>query len=173
MALRNGLAAALLMVCVGHASAFQAGPSGAFVAAARLHRLPLTSVQRRLPPHPRVLRSGPVALAMQKEEAPPLERFIGCLPYALPLSDAFEWGHFLFDKFPLLAVPFVPLFPIISLLQAPFVSFGIFLALFSFVTRNPSFSRFIRFNTLQVRAACAHQQKKQEESDPAGPRCTS
>lgn len=84
------------------------------------------------------------------EDAPALERFIGCLPYALPLSDTFEWGHYLFDKFPLLAVPFVPLFPIISLLQAPFVSFAIFIALFSFVTRNPSFSRFIRFNTLQA-----------------------
>jgi hypothetical protein len=86
-----------------------------------------------------------------EDDVPPLERFIACLPYALPLSDAFEWGHFLFDKFPLLSIPFIPLFPVISFLNAPFVSFGVFIVLFSFVTRNPSFSRFIRFNTLQVR----------------------
>jgi hypothetical protein len=85
------------------------------------------------------------------DAVPPLERFVACLPYALPLSDSFEWGHYLFDKFPLLSIPFIPLFPVISLLNAPFVSFGVFIVLFSFVTRNPSFSRFIRFNTLQVR----------------------
>ncbi len=84
------------------------------------------------------------------ETVPPLERFVACLPYALPLSDSFEWGHYLFDKFPLLSIPFIPLFPVISLLNAPFVSFGVFIVLFSFVTRNPSFSRFVRFNTLQV-----------------------
>ena len=63
---------------------------------------------------------------------------------------ASQWGHFLFEKFPLLALPFVPLFPVISLLNTPFVSFGLFIFLFSFVTRNPEFSRFVRFNTLQV-----------------------
>ena len=85
-----------------------------------------------------------------EENVPALERLIACLPYALPLSDAFEWGHYLFDKFPLLSIPFIPLFPVISLLNAPFVSFGVFIVLFSFVTRNQAFSRFIRFNTLQV-----------------------
>ena len=55
-------------------------------------------------------------LSMQRsgdDSVPPLERLVSVLPYALPLSDAFQWGHYLFDKFPLLAIPFVPLFPVI------------------------------------------------------------
>ncbi|EKX36937.1 hypothetical protein GUITHDRAFT_78596 [Guillardia theta CCMP2712] len=84
------------------------------------------------------------------DDVPALDRFVACLPYALPLADSFEWGHFLFDKFPILALPFVPLFPVISLLNAPFVSFAVFIALFSFVTRNPSIPRFVRYNTLQA-----------------------
>merc|ERR1711966_45972 len=107
----------------------------------------------RLPAVPaRTTKSGPGRMLMQSEseDAPALERLVGCLVYALPLSDVFEWGHYLFEKFPLLALPFVPLFPVISFLQGPFVSFAIFIALMTFVTRNPSFSRFIRFNALQA-----------------------
>lgn len=149
--MRSVLVSALLALSVAHVSAFQTAPGGVLLSSAKPSQF-RSSIQSRLPVGSRSLRSAPGSLLMQAdgEDAPALERFIGCLPYALPLSDTFEWGHYLFDKFPLLAVPFVPLFPIISLLQAPFVSFAIFIALFSFVTRNPSFSRFIRFNTLQV-----------------------
>lgn len=91
-------------------------------------------------------------LSMQQEggSAPPLERLVGCLPYVLPLADGFEWGRYVFEQIPLLALPFVPLFPVMSFLNAPFVSFGIFIFLFSFVARNPEYSRFVRFNTLQA-----------------------
>jgi len=68
----------------------------------------------------------------------------------LPLADGFEWGRYVFEQIPLLALPFVPLFPVMSFLNAPFVSFGIFIFLFSFVARNPEYSRFVRFNTLQA-----------------------
>jgi len=86
----------------------------------------------------------------QNEGVDALDRFVACLPYALPLADSFEWGHYVFDAFPLATIPFVPLFPVIQLLNLPFVSFGIFIILFSFVARNPSFSRTVRFNTLQA-----------------------
>ena len=92
-------------------------------------------------------------LKMQKQDGDgtdALDRFVACLPYALPLADSFEWGHYIFDAFPLAAIPFLPLFPVISLLNLPFVSFGIFIILFNFVARNPQFSRLVRFNTLQV-----------------------
>ena len=62
----------------------------------------------------------------------------------------FVRGHYVFDAFPLLAIPFLPLFPVIQLLNLPFVSFGIFILLFNFVARNTIFSRLVRFNTLQV-----------------------
>jgi len=92
-------------------------------------------------------------LKMQKQDGDgtdALDRFVACLPYALPLADSFEWGHYIFDAFPLAAIPFLPLFPVISLLNLPFVSFGIFIILFNFVARNPQFSRLVRFNTLQA-----------------------
>ena len=102
---------------------------------------------------PRAAAGRSLALRMQSKDnngEDALDRFVACLPYALPLADSFEWGHYLFDSFPLLAIPFLPLFPVIQLLNLPFVSFGIFIVLFSFVARNPSFSRLVRFNTLQV-----------------------
>jgi len=103
---------------------------------------------RRAPPR------ACAGLRMQQEQneggVDPLDRFVACLPYALPLADSFEWGHYVFDAFPLATIPFLPLFPVIQLLNLPFVSFGIFIILFSFVARNPAFSRTVRFNTLQV-----------------------
>mmetsp|Transcript_30344 Transcript_30344/g.44314 ORF Transcript_30344/g.44314 Transcript_30344/m.44314 type:complete len:233 (+) Transcript_30344:9-707(+) len=103
---------------------------------------------RRAPPR------ACAGLRMQQEQneggVDPLDRFVACLPYALPLADSFEWGHYVFDAFPLATIPFLPLFPVIQLLNLPFVSFGIFIILFSFVARNPAFSRTVRFNTLQA-----------------------
>jgi len=103
-------------------------------------------------PRAQALQSQRLALRMQSKDEGEgaLDRFVACLPYALPLADSFEWGHYLFDSYPLLAIPFLPLFPVIQLLNLPFVSFGIFIVLFSFVARNPTFSRLVRFNTLQV-----------------------
>ena len=129
----------LLFLCGLHAaSAFM--PTGLFSL-----RHSSSSRTARLQTNFRVKREPANLVRMKigggEEDVPTLERVIACLPYALPLSDAFEWGHFLFDKFPLLSIPFIPLFPVISLLNAPFVSFGVFIVLFSFVTRNPSFSR--------------------------------
>ena len=124
-------------------SSFRLSPSS-------MHYLKTSSM---LSSSPRTSRkSGVNTFGMQysNDDVPALDRFVACLPYALPLADSFEWGHFLFDKFPILALPFVPLFPVISLLNAPFVSFAVFIALFAFVTRNPSIPRFVRYNTLQV-----------------------
>lgn len=87
---------------------------------------------------------------MQEQGVTPLERLVATMPYVLPLADGFEWGRYVLEQFPLLAVPFIPLFPVMRLLNAPFVSFGLFIVLFSFVTRNPNIPRFVRYNTLQA-----------------------
>ena len=106
----------------------------------------LTSSKRQ-----RMATGAASGLRMQENDGTDaLDRFVACLPYALPLADSFEWGHYIFDSFPLAAIPFLPLFPVIKLLNIPFVSFGIFIVLFNFVSRNPQFSRLVRFNTLQV-----------------------
>jgi hypothetical protein len=118
--------------------------------------LPLiTGSRRALPasqPQARRALAAPAGLRMQSQDngEDGLDRFVACLPYALPLADSFEWGHYIFDAFPLAALPFLPLFPVIQLLNMPFVSFGLFIVLFNFVARNPQFSRLVRFNTLQV-----------------------
>ena len=108
-------------------------------------------------PQARRLAAGAASgLRMQSQDSneDALDRFVACLPYALPLADSFEWGHYIFDAFPLAALPFIPLFPVIQLLNMPFVSFGIFIFLFNFVARNTAFSRLVRFNTLQVCFSC-------------------
>jgi len=124
--------------------AFRAASHGAFAA-------PLRSTTIRPAHMARATSLRAPALKMQEEDAAsPLERVCAILPYALPLSDVFTWGRYLFAAFPLLALPFVPLFPVMQLLNAPFVSFGVFIALSVFVTRNPSLPRFVRYNTMQA-----------------------
>eukprot|EP00283_Hemiselmis_rufescens_P013169 CAMPEP_0173436944 /NCGR_PEP_ID=MMETSP1357-20121228/17686_1 /TAXON_ID=77926 /ORGANISM="Hemiselmis rufescens, Strain PCC563" /LENGTH=206 /DNA_ID=CAMNT_0014402095 /DNA_START=260 /DNA_END=880 /DNA_ORIENTATION=+ len=93
---------------------------------------------------------GLTRVRMQEEGITPVQRLTACLPYVLPLADGFEWGRYVFEQVPIMALPFVPLFPIMGILNLPFVSFGIFIFLFSFVARNPEIPRFVRFNTLQA-----------------------
>mmetsp|Transcript_7460 Transcript_7460/g.14545 ORF Transcript_7460/g.14545 Transcript_7460/m.14545 type:complete len:227 (+) Transcript_7460:206-886(+) len=109
-------------------------------------RLPMASsaVPRRS------VRNAATGLSMQEEGITPVQRLTACLPYILPLADGFEWGRYVFEQVPIMALPFVPLFPIMGILNLPFVSFGIFIFLFSFVARNPEIPRFVRFSTLQA-----------------------
>lgn len=79
------------------------------------------------------------------------ERIFAALPYLLPLADGINFGSFLFDKFPVLRVIFLPLFPVIDLYNSiPFAGFIVFFALFLLVVRNESINHFIRFNTMQA-----------------------
>lgn len=83
---------------------------------------------------------------------PPAERALSILPYLIPLLDSLSFGAQVFKKVPLLGQLLLPpLIPLYSVYRGiPFLAFGLFLALFSLVVRNPNISRYIRFNTYQA-----------------------
>ncbi|CAI9090859.1 OLC1v1025728C1 [Oldenlandia corymbosa var. corymbosa] len=82
---------------------------------------------------------------------PATDRLISAASYFFPLFNGLRYGGFLFNQYPILAVPFKPLFPILSLYHSiPSASFISFFALYLGIVRNPSFSRYVRFNALQA-----------------------
>lgn len=79
------------------------------------------------------------------------DRILACLPYLLPLIEAFKFGGILFQQFPVLGVVFLPILPLVQIYYGvPFISLIIFFALFLLVVRNEKISHFIRFNTMQA-----------------------
>lgn len=79
------------------------------------------------------------------------DRIFACLPYLLPLVDGIIYGSFLFSQFPVVALVFSPLLPLVAITRGiPFVGLIIFFALFLLVVRNDKINHFIRFNTMQA-----------------------
>jgi uncharacterized membrane protein len=79
------------------------------------------------------------------------DRFFACLPYLLPLIEAFAFGQFLINDFPLLGIIFIPLLPLLKIYYGVrYAGLIIFFALWILVVRNEQISHFIRFNTLQA-----------------------
>ncbi|KAL6545230.1 hypothetical protein OROGR_009104 [Orobanche gracilis] len=82
---------------------------------------------------------------------PAADRLISAASYFLPLFNGLQYGGFLFTKYPILAAPFEPLLPVLSLYHSvPYASFVIFFGLYLGVVRNPRLSRYARFNALQA-----------------------
>ncbi|MEB3310009.1 MAG: Tic20 family protein [Snowella sp.] len=80
----------------------------------------------------------------------PKDRIFGALVYIIPLLDALQFGKFLINQFPPLALIYLPLQPLINIYYGfPFASFIIFLLLFFAIVRNEKISHFIRFNAMQ------------------------
>lgn len=83
--------------------------------------------------------------------ATPSDRIFASLPYLLPLIDGIVFGSFLFRQFPVVALVFSPLLPLVTLYRSiPFSGLIIFFALFLLVIRNENISHFIRFNAMQA-----------------------
>jgi hypothetical protein len=81
----------------------------------------------------------------------PLDRFLACLPYLLPLLDGLQFSIPFFEQFPFLQPILLPLLPLWQIYRGvPFLGLIIFFALFLLVVRNESVSHFIRFNTMQA-----------------------
>ncbi|KAL1552196.1 Protein TIC 20-II, chloroplastic [Salvia divinorum] len=82
---------------------------------------------------------------------PATDRLISAASYFIPFFNGLQYGRFLFAKYPVLAAPFEPLIPLLSLYHSvPYASFVTFFGLYLGVVRNPSFSRYARFNALQA-----------------------
>lgn len=80
----------------------------------------------------------------------PQDRIFACLPYLLPLAEVLRFGSSLFQQFPALGIPFIPLVPLAQIVQAPFIGLIIFIAIFMGVVRNDRIAHFIRFNAMQA-----------------------
>ena len=78
------------------------------------------------------------------------DRIFASLPYLLPLVDGLPYGGILFGQFPILAVVFLPLQPLMMINSVPFAGLIIFFILYLAVVRNEKISHFIRFNTMQA-----------------------
>ncbi|KAK4433059.1 protein -II, chloroplastic [Sesamum alatum] len=82
---------------------------------------------------------------------PATDRLISAAAYFLPLFNGLQYGRFLFTKYPVLAAPFEPLLPLLSLYHSvPYASFVTFFGFYLGIVRNPSLSRYARLNALQA-----------------------
>lgn len=89
---------------------------------------------------------------------PPGERALAALPYLMPILEAIGLSltaagpaNSILVQIPIFQPLLVLLGPVIQFyLGVPFVSFIIFILLFTLVVRNEKISRFIRFNTMQA-----------------------
>ncbi|XP_054802284.1 protein TIC 20-II, chloroplastic [Prosopis cineraria] len=82
---------------------------------------------------------------------PATERLISVASYTLPFFNSLHYGRYLFLQFPSLGLLFDPILPLVTLYRSiPYSSFVAFFALYLGVVRNPSFSRYVRFNSMQA-----------------------
>ncbi|KAL3520492.1 hypothetical protein ACH5RR_018641 [Cinchona calisaya] len=93
----------------------------------------------------------PLLISSAYNPTPATDRLISAASFFFPLFNGLQYGRFLFSQFPTLAIPFKPMLPLFSLYHSiPYASFVSFFALYLAVVRNPSFSRYVRFNALQA-----------------------
>ena len=91
------------------------------------------------------------AQAGRNDGVPAAERIIAALGYFLPFFDGIQYGRYFFMQFPVAERLLTPLFPLLSAYKGfPYSNFIAFFALYLAVVRNPSFSRYVRFNTMQA-----------------------
>ncbi|KZV29992.1 protein TIC 20-v, chloroplastic-like [Dorcoceras hygrometricum] len=79
------------------------------------------------------------------------DRLISAITYFYPFFDGIQYGKYVitqFSPFQTIIQPFVPAIRIFK--SFPFNGFLVFLTLYFVVVRNPSFSRYVRFNTMQA-----------------------
>lgn len=88
---------------------------------------------------------------MSYNPTPAIDRLISAVAYTLPFFNSLQYGRYVFMQVPKLGLLFDPLLPLLSLYRSiPYSSFVAFFALYLGVVRNPSFSRYVRFNSMQA-----------------------
>ena len=80
----------------------------------------------------------------------PTDRIVASLLYLLPLLSGIRFSLSFFRQFPELRFVLDPFLPLIQIYNLPFVSLGVFFAIFLLVVQNESMSHFIRFNGMQA-----------------------
>ncbi|KAK1295837.1 hypothetical protein QJS10_CPB15g01073 [Acorus calamus] len=118
----------------------------------------LTPLHRHLLPIPTTPspRLRPTLLHSNRPGSPnspadPPDRIISAFCYFYPFFDGVQYGKYLLTQFSPLQTLLQPLYPSIKLFKLfPFNGLLVFLALYFVVVRNPNFSRYVRFNTMQA-----------------------
>nr|QKY65048.1 chloroplast protein import component Tic20-V [Passiflora pittieri] len=79
------------------------------------------------------------------------ERIISAVCYFYPFFDGIQYGKYVITQFSPIQVLIQPLVPAIRVFKSfPLNGFLVFLTLYFVVVRNPNFSRYVRFNTMQA-----------------------
>ncbi|KAI3717930.1 hypothetical protein L1987_69865 [Smallanthus sonchifolius] len=79
------------------------------------------------------------------------DRLISAVCYFYPFFDGIQYGKYVIYQFSFLQTLIQPLVPAIRVFKSfPFNGFLVFLTLYFVVVRNPNFSRYVRFNTMQA-----------------------
>ncbi|XP_074303441.1 protein TIC 20-v, chloroplastic [Silene latifolia] len=79
------------------------------------------------------------------------DRLISAVCYFYPFFDGIQYGKYLITQFTPFQIALQPLIPAIKAFKSfPFNGFLVFLTLYFVVVRNPNFSRYVRFNTMQA-----------------------
>lgn len=82
---------------------------------------------------------------------PAAERMVAAVGYVLPFFNGMQYGRSLMMQFPAVELLFQPLFPLVEAYHSiPYASFVAFFGLYLGVVRNPTFSRYVRFNAMQA-----------------------
>ncbi|WOL14325.1 protein TIC 20-II, chloroplastic [Canna indica] len=110
---------------------------------------PATSLRLCLRPSLPVRRSTTVC--MVRSPVPASDRLISALAYTLPFIDSLHYVSFLFARVPAAAATIAPILPLAAAYRSvPYAAFVAFFALYLGVVRNPSLSRYVRFNSMQA-----------------------
>ncbi|XP_042508340.1 protein TIC 20-II, chloroplastic [Macadamia integrifolia] len=90
-------------------------------------------------------------ICMSYQTVPATDRLISVVAYFLPFFNGLQYGRFLFTRYPNLGLLLEPILPFLSFYKSiPYASFVAFFALYLGVVRNPSFNRYVRFNSMQA-----------------------
>lgn len=96
-------------------------------------------------------RRAPISVSAVYTPTPATDRLVSALSYTLPFFNSIHYGRFFFARVPALAAALSPVFPLLSVYRSfPYASFVAFFALYLGVVRNPAFSRYVRFNSMQA-----------------------
>jgi uncharacterized membrane protein len=79
------------------------------------------------------------------------ERILAALGYVLPFFDGIQYGRYFFLQYPVAESLLRPLYPLLAAYKGfPYSNFIAFFGLYLLVVRNPSISRYVRFNAMQA-----------------------
>lgn len=79
------------------------------------------------------------------------DRLISAICYFYPFFDGVQYGKYVITQFAPIQVLLQPLIPAIRVFKSfPFNGILVFVTLYFVVVRNPNFSRYVRFNTMQA-----------------------